>query len=486
MIVDQPAPSATARVTTDLRGWLDQVTALGQLKQLDGAHWDLELGGVSELMHRRPNPQALLFDNIPGYPRGHRVLANMLGTMERLAVTTGSSPATTSLEYVRDWRHKVDKIPAIAPDRQTDGPVLENAREGDAVNLLEFPAPRWHADDGGRYIGTANLVVTRDPDSGWVNVGTYRVMIQDERHLGCNISPGKHGRIQRQKYFDRGEPCPVAMSFGQHPLFFLAACTDIPYQMSEYDWVGGVRGQPVPVIHLPRTGLPVPADAELVIEGVMLPDETKAEGPFGEWTGYYASGQKTEPLIRVDAIYYRNNPIITGCPPFPPSASVEYNQWLWRAAVLWNQIEAAGVPDVTAVRVHPSGGRFLTAVAIRQRYPGHAKQAGIIAAQCRTGAYLGRYTIVVDDDVDIYDTDQLLWAMSSRSDPQQDIEIIKRTWSSPLDPAIAPGKKGFNSRAIIDATRPWEWRDQFPAVSAISPELRQQLEAKWGRALDER
>jgi 4-hydroxy-3-polyprenylbenzoate decarboxylase len=311
-------------------------------------------------------------------------------------------------------------------------------------------------------------------------------MIQDEKHLGCNISPGKHGRIQRQKYFERGEPCPVAMSFGQHPLLFLAACTDIPYQMSEYDWVGGVRGEPVPVINLPRTGLPVPADAELVIEGVMLPDETKPEGPFGEWTGYYASGQKTEPLIRVDAVYFRNDPIITGSPPFPPSASVEYNQWLWRAAVLWNQIEAAGVPDVKAVRVHPSGGRFLTVVAIRQRYPGHAKQAGIIAAQCRTGAYLGRYTIVVDDDVDIYDTDQLLWALSSRSDPEQDIEIIKRTWSSPLDPAIPPGRKGFNSRAIIDATRPWEWRDQFPAVSAISPELRRQLEAKWGRALDER
>jgi UbiD family decarboxylase len=144
------------------------------------------------------------------------------------------------------------------------------------------------------------------------------------------------------------------------------------------------------------------------------------------------------------------------------------------------------VPDVKAVRVHPSGGRFLTAIAIRQRYPGHAKQAGIIAAQVRTGAYLGRYTIVVDDDVDIYDTDQLLWAMSSRSDPQQDIEIIKRTWSSPLDPAIQPGKKGFNSRAIIDATRPWEWKDQFPRVSAIAPELRDQLEAKWGQELDAR
>src|SRR5262249_7016025 len=206
---EERAP-ATAR-TTDLRGWLEQVEALGQLKRLEGAHWDLELGGIAELMHRRPRPQALLFDAIPDYPRGRRVLTNMLGTVQRLAVTTGTDPAATPLEYVQEWRRRVDHIPAIEPEVRVDGPVLQNVREGADVNLLEFPVPRWHEHDGGRYIGTANLVVTRDPEDDWVNVGTYRVMLQDERHLGCNISPGKHGRIQRQKHFDRGEPCPVAM-----------------------------------------------------------------------------------------------------------------------------------------------------------------------------------------------------------------------------------------------------------------------------------
>ncbi len=486
MTVEQLPTTGTPRATTDLRGWIQQVEALGQLKRIEGAHWDLEIGGIAELMHRRPKPSTLLFDAIPGYPRGRRVLTNLLGTVQRLAITTGTDPNVTSLQYVEEWRRKVTHIPAIPPDVRQTGPVLENVREGAAVNLFEFPVPRWHEQDGGRYIGTACLVITRDPDSGWVNCGTYRVMLQGERHLGANISPGKHGRIMRQKYFERGEPCPVAMTFGQHPLLFLAGCNDIPYQMSEYEWVGGVRGEPVPVVLGPRTGLPIPADAEIAIEGYMLPNETREEGPFGEWTGYYASGQKNEPLIRVDAVYFRDDPIITGAPPFPPSESVEYNQWLWRAAALWNQIEAAGVPDVKAVRVHPSGGRFLTIVAIRQRYPGHARQAGHVASQVRTGAYLGRYVIVVDDDIDIYDTDQLLWALASRSDPEQDIDIIRRAWSGPLDPAIRPGQKGFNSRAIIDATRPWEWRDEFPQVSAIAPELRAQLEAKWGRVLDER
>ncbi|HZU08219.1 MAG TPA: UbiD family decarboxylase [Chloroflexota bacterium] len=486
MITEASAPAAATRATTDLRDWLARVEALGQLKRLEGAHWDLELGGISELMHRRPNPQALLFDAISGYPRGRRVLTNMLGTVQRLALTTGTDPALTPLQYVEAWRHKIAQITPIEPEQRADGPVLQNVREGAAVNLLEFPVPRWHEHDGGRYIGTACLVITRDPEDDWVNVGTYRVMVHDERTLGCNISPGKHGRIQRQKYLERGEPCPVAMSFGQHPLLFLAACTDIPYRMNEYAWVGGVLGEPVPVIPGPRTGLPIPAYAEIAIEGAILPDATRPEGPFGEWTGYYASGQKTEPLIRVDAVYFRNDPILTGQPPFPPSESVEYTQWLWRAAVLWNQIEAAGVPDVKAVRVHPSGGRFLVAIAIRQRYPGHAKQAALVASQCRAGAYMGRYVIVVDDDIDIYDTDQLLWALATRSDPAQDIDIIRRAWSGPLDPAIPPGQKGFNSRAIIDATRPWEWREQFPPVSGISPALRQQLEAKWGALLDAR
>jgi 4-hydroxy-3-polyprenylbenzoate decarboxylase len=484
VIVEQPAAGTPPRVANDLRSWLARVEALGQLKRLEGAHWDLELGGIAELMHRRPHPSALLFDAVPGYPRGYRVLTNMLGTVQRLAVTTEVPASLTALEYVEQWRRRSGAIPAVEPELRTDGPVMQNVREGDDVNLLAFPVPRWHEHDGGRYIGTACLVVTRDPDEGWANVGTYRVMVHDERHLGCNISPGKHGRIQREKYFARGEPCPVAMSFGQHPLLFLAACTDVPYQMNEYAWVGGVRGEPLPVIHAPRTGLPVPADAEIVVEGVMLPDAHRPEGPFGEWTGYYASGQKTEPLIRIDAVYYRDEPIMTCQPPFPPTESVEFTQWLWRAAVMWNQIEAAGVPDVKAVRVHPSGGRYLTAIAIRQRYPGHAKQAAIVASQCRAGAYMGRYVIVVDDDIDIYDTDQLLWALSTRSDPVQDIDIIKRAWSGPLDPAIRPGEKGFNSRAIIDATRPWEWRDQFPRVSGISPELRETLEAKWGAAID--
>jgi 4-hydroxy-3-polyprenylbenzoate decarboxylase len=141
---------------------------------------------------------------------------------------------------------------------------------------------------------------------------------------------------------------------------------------------------------------------------------------------------------------------------------------------------------VQAVWAHPSGGRFMTVLSIRQRYPGHARQAAMIASQCHTGAYLGRYVIVVDDDIDITNSEEVIWAISSRSDPAESIAILKRCWSGPLDPRIPRDQTGHSSRAIIDATRPYEWRDKFPKSSGASRELKNQVAAKWRSLLDEK
>jgi 4-hydroxy-3-polyprenylbenzoate decarboxylase len=158
-----------------------------------------------------------------------------------------------------------------------------------------------------------------------------------------------------------------------------------------------------------------------------------------------------------------------------------------RSALLWQQLEAAGIPDVRGVWCHEAGGsRLLNIISIKQRYTGHARQAGMVAAYCHTGAYLGRYTIVVDEDIDPTDTNDVLWALSTRSDPEQDIEIVRRSWSGPLDPMIRKSdKKRHSSRAVIDACRPYEWIDEFPPVAESSPEVRRAMEAKWGKILSE-
>ncbi len=464
-----------------LRGFIEETERLGELRVARGCEIDVEVGAVTELAQHRINGPAVLFDEIQGYQPGYRLFVNSLGSPSRTALALGLPTGKAWKELVPLWRKKMKEIRPIPPAYVTDGPILENVQRGKDVDLLQFPTPMWHEFDGGRYIGTGVLDILPDPDSDWINLGTYRVMLVDHNHVCLYISPGKHGRVIREKYFAAGKPMPVAMSFGHDPLLFMASSLEVPPNMSEYDWAGGVRGEPVPVLKGEVTGLPIPAHAEIVVEGFLHPGDVAPEGPFGEWTGYYASGEREEPVMTVEAVYYRNNPIMLGSPPCKPPSELTSYRALMRSALIHDQLERAGVPDVQAVWTPEAGGtRLFIAVAIKQRYPGHARQAGHVAAMCHAGAYLGRYVVVVDEDVDVTDLNDVVWAMCTRADPEQSMDIIKRAWSGPLDPIIKTERKGFNSRMIIDACRPFEWRNEFPAVAEASAELMEKTRAKWG------
>ncbi len=472
---------------SDLRTWLDDVDNFGQLITVENVDWRLELSTLTEVINERTKVRpAILFDKIKGYPKGFRVAVNLLSSVKRLALTMGLATNLSEFDFIQQWREKVKYIEPIEPRKVKDSPLFQNVQNGSAIDLLKFPVPLWHELDGGRYIGTDDLVVTRDPEEGWVNVGTYRIMIHGRDQLGLHMSPGKHGRVHREKYHAAGEPLPIAVSFGHHPLNFLVASTDVPNRVNEYAYAGGITGEPLDIIDGPLTGLPIPADSEVAIEGEVLPNDFMPEGPFGEWTGYYASNQPAVPVIRVKAVYHRDDPILCGFPLLKPSSGDCLHFSLMRSALIWNALDEAGVPDVRGVWAHPSGGRFMTVLAIKQRYPGHARQAAMIASQCRSGAYLGRYVIVVDEDIDITNSEEVIWAISSRSDPVESIEILRRCWSGPLDPRIAVSDKGFSSRAIIDATRPYEWRDQFPKSSGASRELKGKIAANWHGFLEQK
>ncbi|HYJ17272.1 MAG TPA: UbiD family decarboxylase [Candidatus Limnocylindria bacterium] len=471
----------------DLRTWLDEVNKLGQLMTVNDAHWNLELSALTELINERSKTRpAIVFDKIKEYPAGHRVAVNLLSSLQRLALTLGMDPNLAPFDFVQQWRKRVKSIQAVEPRLVKSAPLFENVQKGADIDLFKFPVPKWHELDGGRYIGTDDLVITRDPEEGWVNVGTYRIMIHGRDHMGLHMSPGKHGRVHRDKSHAEGKALPIAVSFGHHPINFLVASTDVPYRVNEYAYAGGITGRPHDIVAGPLTGLPIPADSEIAIEGEVVPNDLMAEGPFGEWTGYYASNQPAVPVIRVKAIYHRNDPILCGFPLLKPSSGDNLHFSLMLSALIWNALDEAGVPDVQAVWSHPSGGRFMTVLAIKQRYPGHARQAAMIASQCRSGAYLGRYVIVVDEDIDITNTEEVIWAISSRSDPVDSIEILRRCWSGPLDPRIPVGEKGFNSRAIIDATRPYEWRDKFPKSSGHSRELKDKVAGDWQGFLNDK
>jgi UbiD family decarboxylase len=471
----------------DLREWLKIVEGLGELKVVEGANVEEDIGMATELINHTNGSPAVIFDNIPGYAKGYRVLSNALRTEKRLATTFGQPLGMPRFEQSTQLYKMIQNIKGVPPVYVNDGPIMENVFEGDEVDVLKFPAPKWHELDGGKYIGTASYDITRDPDNGDVNLGTYRVMVSDKNHLFFFVSPGKHGRIHRDKFFARKEPCPIVVVVGGDPLLYMFAANEVPPGVCEYDWAGAVRGEPTEVIKGKYTGLPIPARAELAFEGFAHYDDLAEEGPFGEWTGYYASGARQEPRIEVKAIYHRNNPIILGSPPNCPPDEISFYRAFWRSPLLKEQMEKAGIPGVTATWCHEVGGggcRLFLAVAIKQRYPGHAAQAGHVASQCHRGAYCGRYVIVVDDDIDVTNLEEVIWAMCTRSDPATSIDIIHRAWSTYLDPRIPPEQREigalWNSRAIIDATRPYEWIDKFPPVNLPSPEVRKRTLEKWG------
>ena len=204
------------------------------------------MGTLAEIVYqtKRDAPPAILFEDIPGYPKGMSVLAGATNSSKRLAITLGFPEPKGALDVVASYRDRMKTHQPIPPRLVNDGPVLENIDRDDAVDVLKFPVPMLHEHDGGRYIGTHDLVVMRDPDDGWINAATYRVMVQNRNTVGLWMSPGKQGRQIREKYFKRGLPCPVLISCGHDPLLFLASGNEIKYGLSEYDYAAGHRGLP--------------------------------------------------------------------------------------------------------------------------------------------------------------------------------------------------------------------------------------------------
>jgi 4-hydroxy-3-polyprenylbenzoate decarboxylase len=474
---------------TDLREWINEAEALGELRVVTGANWQEEIGLASELVLHSDTAPCIIFDEVPGIQKGFRVLTNFFGG-KRKNMTLGFPANLTKLELTEAFlENYLSNLKTIPHEEVSSGPILDNVLTGKDVDVTRFPVPIWHEHDGGRYIGTGSFNVTRDPEEGWINCGTYRVMIHSEREVGFYISPGKHGRIHRDKYQARNEPMPTAVVVGGDPLTFLIGCSEVPYGVSEYDIVGGIRGAATKVIRSKVTGLPIPANAEIVLEGFVKPGNRRREGPFGEWTGYYGSDSRDEPVLDIEAIYFRNDPIILGCPPQRPPDELARYRAITRSALLKQNMQKAGVPDVKAAWAHEVGtARMLVGVSITQRYPGHARQAGHIAAMCHVGAYCGRYVVVVDDDIDVSNLEELIWAMITRSDPATSIDIITNAWSTPLDPRLTPEQREqgdfTNSRAIIDACRPWHWRDKFPRVSMPSPEMARKARKMFGYLLE--
>ena len=393
---------------------------------------------------------------------------------------------------MKAWKAKRGKLVMHPPRHVPSGLSAQNSRDGADVDLTLFPAPRWHRDDGGPYIGSGSIAVMRDPDTGWINASIYRMQVHrgvpgrtggdaPENCLTLQFDHlGRHGAIIARKYWDAGKPCPVAIVNGPDPALFVAGFEYLPEGVSEYAFAGAIKGAPLDVTNAPLTGLPVPVGTEILLEGHMRPGEMLPEGPFGEFTGYYASEQRPAPVLRVEAMHWRDDPILLGSPPMKPP---RFHFGLpFRAASIWSELEACGVTDVTGAWQHVA--QLMTVVALRQRYAGHAKRAGLIAA---AQSYMARLVVIVDDDVDPSNLADVMWAITTRAEPSEQVDIVRDAWSSALDPRISAADRArgrtSNSKMIIDACVPFAMRGEFPKTSGLSLADVRSVEIKWGAVL---
>ena len=465
----------------DLREFISKCEAAGKLKRVKKeVDWNLELSHISKINEEKDGG-ALLFEKVKGYHNS--VLTGAYSTKENFAIALGLPLGTSMCEMSRHWMQLAIKQ-LIPPVEVKDGPILENVIERKDVNLFDFPVPMMYPQDGGRFIGTAATLVTRDPESGWINLGTYRMQILDEKSAGIQIIKGKHADFMMKKYLKLGQKMPAMLVIGGDPLGFLTGSTLVSAETSEYEIMGALRGEPIEIIKSKFSGLPFMASAEIVLEGEVdpNPDSWRQEGPFGEYTGYY-SGKKSDewpkPWLDVQRIYHRNDYILWSTTVGKPITDTHMIQSLNRTATLWTDLETARVPGIQSVYIPASStGRFWAIVSVKQMYPGHPNHVADAVYGSTTGHYGMKGVIVVDEDIPADDWNKVMWAMSVRYDPKRDTQIVKRGRSTPLDPALHHSEREIVSRIIIDACTPYEW-DRKPQEIFLDPEMEKKVRDNW-------
>jgi 4-hydroxy-3-polyprenylbenzoate decarboxylase len=354
---------------------------------------------------------------------------------------------------------------------------------GDEVDIRIFPASRHWPRDGGEYIGTCDAVITRDPDAGWLNAGTYRMMVQGRDQAGLYLSPGKDARLHIERSWSRNEPCEIAACWGIDPALFIVASQTFPKTASEFDCVGGLLGRPMSLVRGEATSLLFPSHAEIVIEGLIPPGTQKLEGPFGEFTGYYGRPEDLAFLVQIKAVHFRDQPINTQAlmADYPANeCALLYS--VARSARVWNDLDRLGVPGIRGVYAHPAaaGGFGATVVSLEQRYPGHASQALALVAQCPGGAYYSKWFVAVDQDVDPSDMNQVMWAMCTRCNPVEDIDILRQTWSTWLDPTQnPPEERPWGSKALVNACMEHRYIKEFSKRTLVARSMYKQVADRW-------
>lgn len=446
----------------DLREYVACLEEAGEIQRITKeVDLDLELGAVIRRSYdlRAPAP---FFENIKGYP-GHRILGAPISLsakedrmFARFALSMDMAPNATAQELIQEYIKRINN--PLKPVRVKDGPCKENVLLGDDVDLNLFPAPLLHEGDGGRYLGTWHVNVTKDPDDGVVNWGMYRFMIHDETTMGGLFNPVQNMGVHYYvKHEARGQRMEFAIAMGTEPVTPWIAGTRFPINVAEVDIVGGVRKAPIELIRCETVDLEVPATSEVVLEGFIPPGERKEEGPFGEYTGFMAAERAPRPVYHVTAITHRNDPIIPVTCMGVPVDDCAVSMSLTKAANILDEVQRRGFP-VKAVYCPPEAVSHWTVVSTKVPYPGYSRYL----ANAIWGTPWGRsawYLVIVEEDVDVTDMGQVLWAISTMCHPKKGVVQVDNVPGFPLLPFLSPEERPNNlgAYALFDCTWPREW-----------------------------
>lgn len=386
----------------------------------------------------------LRFDQVAGSP--FPLVTGALGaSLESYAQALGVAPADINEHWVRAL------LAPLPPVTVASAPCQEVVRQGDEVDLDLLPVPVWTPGrDPAPYITTC--VVNRHADTGVQNMGVYRTRVRDSRSVIVNLAPGRQGHACARSYLDQGRPAPIAWVIGAEPAVYLAAVANLPMGVDEVTVAGGLKGAPVELVRAKTSDLLVPASAEIIIEGEVLPGEMAPEGPFGESAGYM-SEVEPKPVARITAITHRRDAIYYGlASQMPPSESTTLQSLSNAGLILKTLRHDHGESTVRDAWIDLmfGGGAAHIVISMRPTRPGHAREVGRLVARTTS---LKRVT-VVDEDIDIRDRTDLDWVMSSHFDPVRDTEILTGFPAS-MDHAVTPDAQGrkLGSKLVIDATR---------------------------------
>ncbi len=478
----------------DLRDFMTELERRGQLQRITTeVDPHLEMTEICDRVLRTGGP-AILFEN----PKGHEipVLANLFGTPERVALGMGEESvgalrkvgsllaALKEPDPPKGMKDAWDKLPMfrkvldMAPRQVKSAPCQKSILEGDDVDLRRIPVQTCWPEDAGPLI-TWGLVVTRGPHKLRQNLGIYRMQVIGHNRVIMRWLTHRGGALDfhdwQQAY--PGKPFPVSVALGADPATILGAVTPVPDSLSEYAFAGLLRGSRTEVTKSIGNDLQVPAHAEFVLEGVIHPGDTAPEGPFGDHTGYYNEVDEF-PVFTLSRITHRENPIYhstyTGRPPDEPAIlGVALNEVF--VPLLQKQF-----PEITDFYLPPEGCSYrLAAVSMKKQYPGHAKRVMFGVWSFLRQFMYTKFVIVTDDDVDVRDWKDVIWAMTTRMDPVRDTLLVENTPIDYLD--FASPVSGLGGKMGLDATTKWpgETEREWGRPISMSDEVKARIDALW-------